>query len=35
LLRPKRGQAPEPMGPGGGGYDPSKRRGGMKRRRGP
>ena len=34
-LRPKRGQAPEPMGPGGGGYDPSKRRGGGKRRRGP
>jgi excinuclease ABC subunit B len=36
LLRPKRDRTPEPMGPGGGGYDPSKRRGrsGM-RRRGP
>ena len=35
-LRPKRDRTPEPMGPGGGGYDPSKRRGrsGM-RRRGP
>jgi excinuclease ABC subunit B len=35
LMRPKRGdRTPEPMGPGGGGYDPSKRRGrsGMKRR---
>jgi excinuclease ABC subunit B len=35
VSRSKRSQAPEPMGPGGGGYDPSKRRGGMKRRRGP
>jgi excinuclease ABC subunit B len=36
LMRPKRDRTPEPMGPGGGGYDPSKRRGrsGM-RRRGP
>ena len=35
-LRPKRDRTPEPMGPGGGGYDPSKRRGraGL-RRRGP
>src|SRR5262249_31967443 len=35
-LRPKRDRTPEPLGPGGGGYDPSKRRGrnGM-RRRGP
>jgi excinuclease ABC subunit B len=39
-LRPKRDRTPEPMGPGGGGYDPSKRpgnrhgRSGM-RRRGP
>ena len=34
LLRPKRDRTPEPMGPGGGGYDPSKRRGrgGMRRR---
>jgi excinuclease ABC subunit B len=35
LMRPKRGdRTPEPMGPGGGGYDPSKRRGrgGMKRK---
>ncbi len=35
LMRPKRAdRTPEPMGPGGGGYDPSKRRGrtGMKRR---
>ncbi len=34
-LRLKRDRAPEPMGPGGGGYDPSKRRGGrggMKRK---
>ncbi len=33
-MRPKRDKTPEPMGPGGGGYDPSKRRGrgGMKRR---
>jgi excinuclease ABC subunit B len=34
-LRPKRDRTPEPLGPGGGGYDPSKRRGGPKRRRGP
>jgi excinuclease ABC subunit B len=35
-MRPKRDRAPEPMGPGGGGYDPSKRRGrGGMRRRGP
>ena len=36
-LRPKRDRTPEPMGPGGGGYDPSKRKGGYggKRRRGP
>jgi excinuclease ABC subunit B len=34
-LRPRRDRTPEPMGPGGGGYDPSKRRGGPKRRRGP
>ena len=35
-LRPKRDRTPEPMGPGGGGYDPSKRRGrGGLRRRGP
>ena len=33
-LRPRRDRTPEPMGPGGGGYDPSKRRGGA-RRRGP
>ena len=33
--RPRRDRTPEPMGPGGGGYDPSKRRGGPKRRRGP
>ena len=26
-LRPKKDRTPEPMGPGGGGYDPSKRRG--------
>jgi excinuclease ABC subunit B len=34
LMRPKKDRAPEPMGPGGGGYDPSKKRGrsGMKRR---
>ncbi|WP_428537843.1 excinuclease ABC subunit UvrB [Rhodopila sp.] len=36
LMRPRRGRGPEPMGPGGGGYDPSKRRGrGGKRRQGP
>ena len=34
-LRPKRDRTPEPMGPGGGGYDPSKRRGGVKKRKGP
>jgi excinuclease ABC subunit B len=34
-LRPKRDRTPEPMGPGGGGYDPAKRRDGPKRRRGP
>ncbi len=39
-LRPRLGasgrdRTPEPMGPGGGGYDPSKRRGGPRRRRGP
>jgi excinuclease ABC subunit B len=39
-LRPRRDRTPEPLGPGGGGYDPSKRRtkggvrGGM-RRKGP
>jgi excinuclease ABC subunit B len=35
-LRPRKDRTPEPMGPGGGGYDPTKRRfrGGM-RRRGP
>ena len=32
-LRPKTSRTPEPLGPGGGGYDPSKRKGrsGMKR----
>ncbi len=38
LMRPQRGKAPQPMGPGGGGYDPDKLKGGrrpMKRRRGP
>jgi excinuclease ABC subunit B len=35
-LRPRRDRTPEPMGPGGGGYDPAKRRGrGGMRRRGP
>jgi excinuclease ABC subunit B len=34
-LRPRRDRTPEPMGPGGGGYDPAKRRGGPKKRRGP
>jgi excinuclease ABC subunit B len=35
-LRPRVDKTPEPMGPGGGGYDPSKRRGrGGMRRRGP
>ncbi len=33
-LRPRKDRAPEPMGPGGGGYDPAKRRGGFKSRRG-
>ncbi len=33
-LRPKKDMTPQPLGPGGGGYDPDKRRGG-KRRRGP
>ena len=38
-LRPRPGasgrdRTPEPMGPGGGGYDPAKRRGGPRRRRG-
>ena len=33
-LRPRRDRTPEPMGPGGGGYDPNKRRGGVMRRRG-
>ena len=34
LMRPKKDRTPEPLGPGGGGYDPAKRRGrgGMKRR---
>lgn len=33
-LRQKKDWTPEPMGPGGGGYDPAKKRGrgGMKRR---
>jgi excinuclease ABC subunit B len=34
-LRPKRDRTPEPLGPGGGGYDPSKRRGRGMRRVGP
>jgi len=36
-LRPRRDRTPEPMGPGGGGYDPSKRKGGTRGRvrRGP
>ncbi len=34
-LRPRRDRTPEPLGPGGGGYDPSKRRGGPRQRRGP
>jgi excinuclease ABC subunit B len=33
-LRPKRDRTPEPMGPGGGGYDPTKMRRGGPRRRG-
>ncbi len=32
-LRPRRDRTPEPLGPGGGGYDPDKRRGGRARRR--
>jgi excinuclease ABC subunit B len=32
-LRPKRDRTPEPLGPGGGGYDPAKRRGGGARKR--
>jgi excinuclease ABC subunit B len=36
LSRPKKDHVPEPMGPGGGGYDPSKKRGkGGMRRKGP
>ena len=31
----KRDRTPEPLGPGGGGYDPEKRRGGARRRKGP
>ena len=31
----KRDRTPEPLGPGGGGYDPEKRKGGSRRRRGP
>ncbi|MGA9866441.1 MAG: excinuclease ABC subunit UvrB [Acetobacteraceae bacterium] len=31
-LRPRKDRTPEPLGPGGGGYDPAKRRGGMRRR---
>ena len=34
-LRPKRDRTPEPLGPGGGGYDPEKRRGFRGKRRGP
>jgi excinuclease ABC subunit B len=35
-LRPRKEKAPQPMGPGGGGYDPGKmKRGGARRRRGP
>jgi len=34
-LRPRKDKAPEPMGPGGGGYDPTKRRGRGMRRKGP
>jgi excinuclease ABC subunit B len=33
-LRPRKDRTPEPLGPGGGGYDPAKRRGGAGRRRG-
>ncbi len=32
-LRPRHNRTPEPLGPGGGGYDPSKRRGPPRRRR--
>ncbi|MDA8247818.1 MAG: UvrB/UvrC motif-containing protein, partial [Rhodospirillales bacterium] len=32
-LRPKRDRTPEPLGPGGGGYDPAKRRGGGRGRK--
>ena len=31
-LAPRRDRTPQPLGPGGGGYDPSKRRGGRNRR---
>jgi excinuclease ABC subunit B len=34
-LRPRRDRTPEPMGPGGGGYDPARRRVRGTRRRGP
>ncbi|MBS0644683.1 MAG: excinuclease ABC subunit UvrB [Proteobacteria bacterium] len=37
-MRPVRNRTPEPLGPGGGGYDPDKRKGGrkpLKRRKGP
>ncbi len=34
-LRPRKDRTPEPLGPGGGGYDPAKRRGGPARRRRP
>jgi excinuclease ABC subunit B len=34
LLRPSRNRTPQPLGPGGGGYDPSKMKGGRGRRRG-
>ncbi|MBV9784839.1 MAG: excinuclease ABC subunit UvrB, partial [Acidisphaera sp.] len=33
-LRPKRDRTPQPLGPGGGGYDPEKRRGAARRGRG-
>jgi excinuclease ABC subunit B len=32
-LRPRRDRTPEPMGPGGGGYDPRKRGAPQRRRR--
>ena len=35
VTRAKRDWMPEPLGPGGGGYDPKKMRGGGRRRRGP